>query len=299
MDNYWSTLIQGPKTLDYTRELRFSDDRKDCFIRALGLQPGMSIVDLGCGPGTLTRKISKWLNHDVSLIGIDRDSTFVEYARKEAQEQGINNITYMQGDILKIPLPSDSVDACLSHTVIEHVPNQDFLLEQQRICKSGGVISVMSARPDKSIVSTSLSAPHAGISVREQELWKPIHDIWSRKDSSRGIGKYATEPSVLPLLFEELGFVQIEVDAITLPVILDNSSNSIEQKLRMVELERQQAIEGLEMGLNQFDGKYTYAEELRALICQRYDKRKELIISQKRVWDFQIYMLFVVRGIKP
>lgn len=52
MDNYWSTLVQGPKTLDYTRELRFSDERRDCFIKALGLQPGMSIVDLGCGPGT-------------------------------------------------------------------------------------------------------------------------------------------------------------------------------------------------------------------------------------------------------
>ncbi|OKP82540.1 hypothetical protein A3844_18830 [Paenibacillus helianthi] len=299
MDNYWSTLVQGPKTLDYTRELRFSDERRDCFIKALGLQPGMSIVDLGCGPGTLTRKISKWLNHDVSLMGIDRDSAFIEYASKEAREQGMNNITYIQGDILKVPLPSDSVDACISHTVIEHVPNRDFLLEQQRICRSGGTVSVMSSRPEKSIISTPLSASQAQMSVREQELWKPIHEIWSRKDSSRGIGNYALDPSLLPLLFEELGFVHIEVDAITLPVVLDNSSTSSEQKLRMVELERQQAIEGLEIGLNQLDEEYEHAGELGLLIHQRYDKRKDLVISQKRVWDFQIYMLFVVRGMKP
>ncbi|WP_342476601.1 class I SAM-dependent methyltransferase [Paenibacillus sp. FSL H7-0350] len=260
---------------------------------------GRTPVDLGCGPGTLTRKISKWLYHDVSLIGVDRDSAFIEYASKEAQEQGMNNITYIEGDVLKIPLPSDSVDACLSHTVIEHVPNRDFLLEQQRICRSGGMVSVMSSRPEKSIVSTPLSAPHAEMSVREQELWKPIHDIWSRKDSSRGIGNYATDPSLLPILFEELGFVHIEVDAITLPVILDNPSISIDQKLRMVELDRQQAIEGLEMGLNQLDEEYAYAEELKLLICDRYNKRRDLVIGQKRVWDFQIYMLFVVRGMKP
>lgn len=299
MDNYWSTLIQGPKTLDYTRELRFSDERRDCFIKALGLKPGMSIVDLGCGPGTVTRKISKWLSHDVSLIGIDRDSAFIEYARKEAQGQGMKNITYIQGDILEIPLPSDSVDACISHTVIEHVPNRDFLLEQQRICKSGGTVSVMSSRPEKSIVSTPLSAPDTQMSVREQELWKPIHETWSKKDCSREIGNYAIDPSVFPLLFEELGFVHIEVDAITLPVIMDNSSIPIEQKLRSVELDRQQAIEGLEMGLSQLDEEYVYAEELRLLICQRYDKRRDLVISRKRVWDFQINMLFIVRGMKP
>ncbi len=142
---------------------------------------------------------------------------------------------------------------------------------------------MMSSRPEKSIVSTPLSAPDTQMSVREQELWKPIHETWSRKDFSRGIGNYAIDPSVFPLLFEELGFVHIEIDAITLPVIMDNSSISIEQKLRMVELDRQQAIEGLEMGLNQLDEEYVYAEELRLLICQRYDKRRDLVISRKRV----------------
>ncbi|MNN86079.1 arsenite S-adenosylmethyltransferase [compost metagenome] len=103
-------------------------------------------------------------------MGIDRDSAFIEYTSKEALKQGMDHIKYIQGDILEILLPSNSVDACISHTVIEHVPNREFLLEQQRICKSGGTVSVMSSRPEKSIVSTPVSAPQAQMSVREQEL---------------------------------------------------------------------------------------------------------------------------------
>ncbi|MNE76471.1 hypothetical protein D3C80_1727100 [compost metagenome] len=107
------------------------------------------------------------------------------------------------------------------------------------------------------------------------------------------------EPTQFPVLFEELGFINIEVDAITLPVILDNSSTPLEQKLNMVEMERQQALEGLAIGLNQLEKEYEHAAELRLLINERYDKRKELVMSQTRIWDFQIHMLFVVRGTKP
>lgn len=43
------------------------------------------------------------------------------------------------------------MDVCLSHTVIEHVPNREFLLEQKRVCRPGGRVRVMYSRPDKSI----------------------------------------------------------------------------------------------------------------------------------------------------
>ncbi|AIQ38795.1 class I SAM-dependent methyltransferase [Paenibacillus sp. FSL R5-0912] len=48
------------------------------------------------------------------LIGIDRDAAFIEYARQEAQEQGMNHITYIQGDILQIPLYDYGVPVTLN-----------------------------------------------------------------------------------------------------------------------------------------------------------------------------------------
>ncbi|WP_438449033.1 class I SAM-dependent methyltransferase [Gorillibacterium sp. sgz5001074] len=143
----WSSFVQGPQTLDFTRKLRFRDEHKDLFLRCMGLVDGMTIVDVGCGPGTLTRKLAGWLNSS-KMIGVDIDASFIDYARKEALRQGHRNIDYICGDALQLPIVADSVDACTSHTVIEHVPNRPFLLEQKRICKPGGIVSVMSARPD-------------------------------------------------------------------------------------------------------------------------------------------------------
>lgn len=297
MNDFWSSQVQGLNTLDLSRELRFRDDRKEAFLQSMGLMSGMSVVDVGCGPGTLTRKLAKWLGKDSKIIGMDRDSIFIDYAKKEAEKQGYTNIEYINGDALQIPLEANSVDACTSHTVIEHVPNFEFLLEQKRVCRSGGVVSVMSARPDKSIASYSTSIPPA--SDREQKLWEPIEQTWSMKDKKRRIGSYAMTPIQFPRLFEELGFVDIEIDSIALPVAIDNHSTSFEQQLLMVEFGRIQAIEGLYMGLNQLEQVYEHAAELEALINQRFERRKEMIINGEKVWDYQIHMLLVVRGRKP
>lgn len=297
MNNVWSSQIQGPKTLDLSRELRFRDDRKEFFLKSLGLLPGMTVVDSGCGPGTLIRKLAKWLGTESKIIGVDRDHTFLDYAKNKALEQGLTNIEYLNGDILKIPLESDSVDACTSHTVIEHVPNHEFLLEQKRICKSGGIISVMSVRPDKAITSLPSSGPL--MSEREKELWEPINQAWFKKDQEKGVGSYAIEPSQFPLIFEQAGLIDVEVDAISLPVVIDNSSNSFEEKLLMVEYERQQALDCLEVGQKQLEQAYEYAKELEVLINNRFDQRKEKVMNNQKIWDFRIHVVLIARGRKP
>jgi ubiquinone/menaquinone biosynthesis C-methylase UbiE len=263
----------------------------------LGLLPEMTVVDLGCGPGTLTRKLAKWLGGKSRIIGIDRDTKFIEYANNKALELGYSNIEYLNGDILKIPLESNSVDACTSHTVIEHVPNNDFLLEQKRVCRSGGIVSVMSARPEKTIKSIPSSLPP--ISEREKELWEPINQIWSKKDQEKGIGSYAIEPSQFPHLFEVNGFIDIEVDSISIPVVIDNSSIALEERLIMVEYERQQAIEGLLIGLNLLEHEYKHARELELLISNRFDKRKDMVLNDEKIWDFQIHIILIAKGRKP
>ncbi|KGE16812.1 hypothetical protein [Paenibacillus wynnii] len=84
----------------------------------------------------------------------------------------------------------------------------------------------MSARPDKMIKSEPSSIPP--ISEREKELWEPINQTWLKKDQERGIGSYAMEPSQFPYLFEQLGFIDIEIDSISLPVVIDNSSITLD-----------------------------------------------------------------------
>ncbi|MFW6311470.1 MAG: class I SAM-dependent methyltransferase [Nanoarchaeota archaeon] len=246
--NTWSNKIQGPLTLDLTRELKFRDDRKSLLLYLLGLKPKMKIVDIGCGPGALTRKLAHWLGENTEITGIDRDNNFIEYARKKAKNKGFNNIEYIKGDALDIPLEENSVDACTSHTVIEHVPNKKFLKEQKRICKKGGKVSVMFSSPQHYIKTNPKEVPK--MSDREKELWSKFDEVFEKANE-----KYIDDTlwvgfENLPKLFEELGFKNIIVDGIALPVALDDSRNNFERKIKILEAKKQQYFEKLNLGIN-------------------------------------------------
>ncbi|MTI67982.1 MAG: methyltransferase domain-containing protein [Firmicutes bacterium] len=293
----WSKKIQGILTLDLSREIRFRDDRKDLFIEALGLKPGMSIVDIGCGPGAITRKLATWLGKDTKVIGIDRDINFITYAKEKAEKLDIKNLRYLEGDALLIPLSSDSVDACISHTVIEHIPNREFLLEQKRICKSEGVVSVMYCRPDKYIKSKPYYVPQA--TKREIELWEKLSQGLEDIDKEYKVGEYWPEEHELPSLFDELGFDKVKVDAFTIPLAIDDARNSSVEKIKLIEIEKKQSLERLEMRLGLNPNKITNEEEreLKELIEHRFSKRLEFIEKDKKIWDYTIVIVQVVSGI--
>lgn len=200
MDNeIWSTRIQGIKNLDLSRELRFRDDRKDLFLRLLGLAKGMTVLDVGCGPGAITRKLSVWLGESAKIIGVDRDTGFIRYAREQADKMNLRNVLYYMGDALQLPFEDNSVDACISHTVIEHVPNKEFLLEQKRVCRPAGKVSVMYARPDKYFRTEPETLPMQ--SKREIELLDKLFGKSDKIIEEYNVGKYWPDPIKLPELF--------------------------------------------------------------------------------------------------
>jgi ubiquinone/menaquinone biosynthesis C-methylase UbiE len=296
MNIIWSENIQGVLNLDLSREMRFRDDRKDLFLNLLGLRDEMKIVDIGCGPGTLTRKLSKWLGERSNIIGIDRDTKFINYAREKAQEQRLSNINYYEGNALNLPMEDNSVDACISHTVIEHVPNREFLLEQKRICRPGGRVSVMYSRPDKHIKTEPDLLPKQ--SEREKEILDKLSKETEKIDRKYSVGKYWPDPVGLPKLFEEVGFKNVQVDAAAIPIVIDDWRNSPEEKIAMVEGEKQQLLEGIEMDLKLYSGILTNqeAEELMQLVSDRFNRRVDLIKEGKNIWDYMILMMQIVSG---
>lgn len=295
-NNIWSKNVQGILMLDLSREIRFRDDRKDLFLNILGLKEGMTVVDVGCGPGAITRKLSNWLGDKTKIIGIDRDTTFINYAKEKAKEQNMYNISYLEGDALRLPLEDNSVDACMSHTVIEHVPNKEFLLEQKRVCKPNGRVSVMCARPNKYIKTEPKLLPKQ--SEREKKLLDKLFKGTDEIFKKYNVGKYSVDPVELPTLFDELGFKDIQVDGIAIPVAIDDARNSYKEKVIIVETQKEQLLEVVSMGLYQNKSGLSDKEEkeLKQLIEERFDERLELIKDRKYIWDYTIFLLQVVSG---
>lgn len=198
---------------------------------------------------------------------------------------------------MSLPLEHNSVDACISHTVIEHIPNKEFLLEQKRICKDGGIVSVMYCRPDKYIKAKSPHTPK--ITKREYELWEKLNKDSEDIDKKYKVGEYWPKEYELPSLFDELGFIEVKVDAFAIPVSIDDARNSSEEKVRLIEIEKKQLLENLNLNLELNKNNITDREiyELNNLIEERFLERLHLLRKGKKLWDYTIVMVQVVSGV--
>jgi ubiquinone/menaquinone biosynthesis C-methylase UbiE len=296
MANVWSSMLMGMLTQDASRELRFRDDRKDLLLYLLGLSGNTKILEAGCGTGALSRKLAAWLGAGAHILGVDMDCGYLNFARKKAAALGIPNVEYMEADVLHLPLEDNSVDACVSHTVIEHVPNREFLLEQQRVCRQNGRVSVMITVSQKSITSSPDSMPK--MQEREKELWKPF-DQFFQSANEKHIKNYWSGFDGLPRLFDELGFQDVQVDAIALPVVADDSRNTMEQKIKIIEeAYKISYLEAIDMGKALLPEPLPeeYPEELRSLVEARYSDRKKQLEDGKKLWDYKISLVHIVSG---
>lgn len=292
----WSKRIQSPLLLDLTRQLRFCDARQELIVQTLRLRPGMTILDVGCGPGTVTGKLATWLGAASQLIGVDQDVRFIGYAKQQAHRASRSNCRFVVGDALALPLPDAVVDACVSHSVIEHVPNRGFLQEQQRVCRRGGPVAVMIPLGQHAIVSPTEETPP--VSEREQALWAPIHAVHQEADRTHQVGTAWSGLAGLPRLFQELGFREVRVDAMALPVVADDARHSLAEKHQIIQAQHRIARDQTTWTLQTYPEVLPAAEvaELQALVDKRFAERHRLLDKGTGVWDYRIPVVLSVCG---
>jgi ubiquinone/menaquinone biosynthesis C-methylase UbiE len=116
------------------------------------LQPGMRVLDLGCGTGTLTILI-KQTHPEAEVIGLDGDLAVLKIARSKANQAGVN-ITLDYGMAFQLPYPDNSFDRVLSSLVIHHLTTdnkQRAIQEIYRILRPGGELHIVDFGKPKSI----------------------------------------------------------------------------------------------------------------------------------------------------
>ena len=108
------------------------------------LKPGMSLLDCGCGPGTITLGFAEVVSPG-RVIGMDVEESQVEIARSNAETVGLSNATFETANIYELPFDDNSFDAAFCHGVLDHLTDPlKALLEMRRVLKPGGVIGVRS-----------------------------------------------------------------------------------------------------------------------------------------------------------
>ena len=116
---------------------------EDCFAYGLKyLSCGMTVLDLGCGPGTITTGIAKAITPG-RVIAVDLDPGVLEQARDHARSEGVDNIDFRVMDAYGLDLPDDSIDLVHAHQVLHHMSDPVAVLrELARVTRPGGKIAV-------------------------------------------------------------------------------------------------------------------------------------------------------------
>ena len=103
-------------------------------VQLLDLQPGMRFVELGCGPGWMSRFAAR---HGVEAVGYDIAPQMIEIAREQAVAEGVD-ARFEVGDMEELDL-GRSFDACLLYDALHHTPRADLVFAAaHRALKPGG-----------------------------------------------------------------------------------------------------------------------------------------------------------------
>jgi SAM-dependent methyltransferase len=110
----------------------------------VGVGPGQSAIDLGCGPSGVIELLCDQVGPDGRVVGLDRDPALVALARALVQERRLANVDIMEADARRTGLPTSSFDLVHARTLLINIPDPDSVVaEMVRLVKPGGWVASM------------------------------------------------------------------------------------------------------------------------------------------------------------
>lgn len=122
---------------DFTRIAASMRESGEALVNALGITPGLKVLDLGCGDGTTAVPAAKL---GAEVLGVDIAKNLVEAGNKRARESGLTNLKFQEGDATNLQkLNNKTFDLAISIFGAMFAPTPfDVAKEMVRVTKPGG-----------------------------------------------------------------------------------------------------------------------------------------------------------------
>jgi SAM-dependent methyltransferase len=106
-------------------------------------EPGMVVLDLGCGAGTDLLIAAQMTGPRGRAVGVDMTVAMLERTRSSASEMGLENVELHESLIERLPVDDASVDLVISNGVIDLVPDKEAVFDEiDRVLKPGGRLQI-------------------------------------------------------------------------------------------------------------------------------------------------------------
>lgn len=140
---------EGPYTQGHEPQTLASHGRRtaanSCAYLLPVLSPGMSVLDVGCGPGSITLDLAEVVAPG-TVTGVEPVAAPLEVARAEAVRRGERRTRFEQASVLALPYPDGAFDVVHAHQVLQHLTDPVAALrEMQRVCRPGGWVAARDA----------------------------------------------------------------------------------------------------------------------------------------------------------
>jgi len=143
-------MMNMRKTFDYNGERKLSKTIVEGVAGYLDIKDGGTGLDVGCGSGALTIACAK-RNPNASMVGCDiwsgpyKAEFFKGRCEQNAKAEGVSNVSFKEGNAVKLPFEDESFDAVTSNYVYHNITGKDkqaLLMETFRVLKKGGTFAI-------------------------------------------------------------------------------------------------------------------------------------------------------------
>src|SRR5262245_48657087 len=157
--------------------------------RLAHLRPGESVLDVGCGTGTLAIVAKRQVGASGRVFGIDASPTMVARATSKATKAGVD-VRFQNAVVESLPFPDAHFDVVLSTLMLHHLPRQvrrQCAVEVRRVLKpQGSVLAVDFGHPQRK--SRFLGHFHRHGHVDPQEIVTLLEQSGFRRVESGPVG---------------------------------------------------------------------------------------------------------------
>ena len=118
-------------------------NRAKTIVELLNLEPGMKVLDAGCGPGRLTLPVAEAVGLQGMVLAVDLQEGMLSRVLEKVQNADLHNVQFLQAGLGTGKLPQSCFDRALLITVLGEIPDRTAALKEiHTSLKPGGILSV-------------------------------------------------------------------------------------------------------------------------------------------------------------
>ncbi len=131
------------------RNEREREERCSLMLANLGVKPGMTVCDMGCGNGFYALQLAKMVGPQGQVLGVDIQPEMLKFLRGRMEQKNINNITPILGSLHDPRLPKNQVDLVLLVDVYHEFSHPEQMLKAIRdSLKPTGLVALLEYRSE-------------------------------------------------------------------------------------------------------------------------------------------------------